>query len=370
MNTTTPFQIPLLNDAWFTCIEPILKDPHLEIAGELLSLYDQKGGILPSVSEPDEKFDPYNFLKPAAFDLLKQYTLPEHVSRMLREAPGIIPPSKLIVYAPFILSILVCELARLNGPPNYHPRYSAVLAEQAIGNRLGPGERTAIYNAIAVYYADIENPGPLCDPLRKVHLAARISELKDCAPDLISLAGAWEKIPLLLFSGPEYESMVPSCNRLKHVSQMDITEIDLDWLNVAHMITDLDAIIELHKSHDIAEFTERGVYIAPHTMYRVFRRLALHAGWINVLVYDGHPVERQRLLKALVLKLAKAGIIRGDYPSRGLFSVSYVVSFRNGASHKMPMIPCHTKAFKSPDNLRAYKRRSNIISIRPITRQG
>ncbi len=368
MNTTTPFQIPLLNDVWFTCIEPNLKDPYLEIAGELLSLYDQKGGIIPSVSEPDEKFDPDNLMKPAAFVLLKQYTLPEHVSRMLREAPGIIPPSKRIFYAPFILSILGCELARLNGLPIYHPQYSAVLARQAIGNRLGISEKDIIATAISAYYVEVTSPGPLHAPLRNAYMAARISEIKDSDHDLDHLALMWKEIPLLSTTSQEYRDMVPHNYCLKDVSHLDITEIDLSWLNVSHFVASLDAFIERCQFGDLVVANKYVVYFAPHTMYRVFRRYALHAGWINVLIYDGHPFERQRLMKALVHKLFNAGVIHGDYPTRGLYSVGCVVEFCSGKKAPMPLVTCHISKFKRAG--KAHMRLHKIINIRPITRQG
>lgn len=368
MNTTAPLQIPLLNDAWSTFIGPNLTGPHRDIAWDLINLLDKKGEQILSVSDSPNKLDPDNLMKPAAFNLLHRYTLPDHVSRIIREAPKIIPPSKPILYNPFILAILGCELSRLPGSLNfyeYHPRDSAANTDRIIRDRLGTAETEIITAAISVYHVEVTTPGPLHAPLRKALTAARISELRDSNHNLEDLARMWKEIPVLSYTGPEYMSMVPLYYCLKDVSHLDVAEIDLSWLNVSHFVTSLDAFIERCQYGDFAVATDHVVYFAPHTIYRVFRRYALHAGWIDVLIYDGHPFERQRLMKALVRKLFEAGVIRGNYPSRGFFSVGCIVEFRSGKNQPMPLIPCHLSAFKRAG--RAHMRHHKIRSIRPIT---
>lgn len=373
MNTTAPLQIPLLNDAWSTFIGPFLTGPHRDIAWELINFLDKKGELILSVSDSPHKLDPDNLMKPAAFELLHRYTLPDHVARIIREAPKFIPPSKPILYNPFILAILGCELSRLPGSLNfheYHPRDSAAIADRIIRDRLAPREKDIITTAISVYHVEVTTPDHLHAPLRKALMAARISELRDSDHNLEDLARMWSEIPILSPTSREYEytSMVPPYYCLEDVSRLDITEIDLRWLNVSHFVTSLDAFIERCQYGDFAVATDHVVYFAPHTMYRVFRRYALRAGWIDVLIYDGHPFERQRLMKALVHKLFKAGVISGNYPSRGLFSVGRIVEFRSGKNQPMPLISCHISKFKRAG--KAHMRHHKIRSIRPITPQG
>ncbi|MBT1073958.1 hypothetical protein [Geobacter grbiciae] len=306
---------------------------------ELLLLLERECAVVSSVSDSD---DADSWFRPHASEILKQVSLAEHASRVLSEMVGIIPPTRLIEYRLLVIAILGADISNYlhkSGGVRYHPVISAAWLRQFVGERLGQSERDAVSTAVWTHHIDISGSSPLCAPLRRAQMRARAAELDDISPNLPSLTRAWREIPVLSFQMKEENFLIPPTVRLTNVAQLDCSEIPLGWLDIGQFLKELDTIIDRCPPGDLALSTRKGpIYFAPHTLYRVFRRFALCSGWSSVLLYDSHPFERQRLMKALILKLYEANAILGEYPAQGFFSKIHVVQYRDGHCRTMPLI--------------------------------
>ncbi|KIE43934.1 hypothetical protein [Geobacter anodireducens] len=353
MSTPAMFNSPKLHDMWDRFILPYFSGEHLTVATELVELLDCEGIFIESIIEHDNHEEPDNWLKPHAFEVLKQVSLAEHVARVVEEAVTIVHPKQLLLYRSLVIAALGSDIAKLPSVPKQmqcHPMDSWIFTAKLIGNRLNSPEIKAISLAIRAHHIEIASENSvgnsIFDPLRRAHINARISELYDLEINLGQLAREWRKIPLLPLNYELSTGVLPESAGPMPVTKRIPKDMDLWWLDVGSFINALAKVVDRCPPGDFAISRRRGrVYFAPHTFYRVFRSYALENGWKNVLLFDSDPFERQLLMKFLVKQLYDAGAILGNYPELGMYYLVHFVWYGKGKYSHMPLIAFDQSVF-------------------------
>lgn len=352
MTLQETIETPALLRAWYMLIIPYFDEPYLSAASGLLCQLDREGKCVSSVIESSDPNDPDGWLKPDAFEALKQVTLTEHIALVIEEAAKIIPPTSLLLYRLLIIAALGSDISKTRdgqSSRNNHPLKSCIMTREILVGQISPPEVEAITLSIRTHHVDVVAEGRLCAALRLAHMRARAIELERIDLDLNTLAKSWDTIPILPLQVDHDSSMIWGAHPTGG-ARLDCSEVDLGWLNIDSFLLELAEIIDRCPPGDFAISRRRGdIYFVPHTLYRVFRRFAIKAGWRKTLLYDGDPFERRRLLRRLILELYAAGALLGNFPEVGYFYLVHIISYGPGNYRERPLIPFTFSVF--PDDV-------------------